>query len=135
MKLLHDAIATRLSPGDAVVIGCDFNCSDTDPQLSAIKASCFVVQLKPATLFTSEDGKSCFFDRRLLSLKCSLLLLVTELVGQACDLGYFVFALVRGSAPANTANICFVTVDLSSEASIRQVTLKHDCVTRSSFHL
>jgi NAD(P)-dependent dehydrogenase (short-subunit alcohol dehydrogenase family) len=58
-----------------------------------------------------------------------------ELVGQACDLGYFVFALVRGSAPANTANICFVTVDLSSEASIGQVTLKHDCVTRSSFHL
>ena len=58
-----------------------------------------------------------------------------ELVGQACDLGYFVFALVRGSAPANTANICFVSVDLSSEASIGQVTMKHDCVTRSSFHL
>jgi hypothetical protein len=60
---------------------------------------------------------------------------VTELVGQACDLGYFVFALVRDSAPANTANICFVSVDLSSEASIGQVMLKRDCAARSSFYL
>jgi hypothetical protein len=46
-KLLHDTMTTRLSPGDAVVIGGDFNGSETDPQLSAIKASFFVVQLKP----------------------------------------------------------------------------------------
>jgi NAD(P)-dependent dehydrogenase (short-subunit alcohol dehydrogenase family) len=47
-----------------------------------------------------------------------------ELVAHACELGYFVFALVRGSTPANTENICFVSVDLSSEPSIEQVILQ-----------
>ena len=54
----------------------------------------------------------------------------SELVSQACDLGFFVFALVRGSAPAETTNICYVSVDLLSEASIEQVTRKHDYYQR-----
>jgi hypothetical protein len=58
-----------------------------------------------------------------------------ELVAQACDLGYFVFAMVRGSAPSNTSNICFVSVNLSSEESIEKVVRKRIYRAPRHFHL
>jgi endonuclease/exonuclease/phosphatase family metal-dependent hydrolase len=93
LQLLHDAMATRLSPGDAVVLGGDFNCSDSDPQLSAIEASGGLAGLKRVTLpghtFTSGDGKSCCIDHFFLSAALCRRLLAADVqplvgAGQPC---------------------------------------------------
>jgi endonuclease/exonuclease/phosphatase family metal-dependent hydrolase len=93
LQLLLDATTTRLSPGDAVVVGGDFNCSATDPQLSAIDASCCLAGLKrvalPGHTFTSGDGKSCCIDHFFLSAALCPRLLAAEVqpllgAGQPC---------------------------------------------------
>jgi endonuclease/exonuclease/phosphatase family metal-dependent hydrolase len=60
LHLLHRALAPHLLPGDSVVIGGDFNCSDRDVQLGGLESSDCLAQLKrvtlPAHTFTNDDG-------------------------------------------------------------------------------
>ena len=60
LQLLHMALADHLLPGDAVIIGGDFNCSHRDPQLVALASSDCLARLKrvqlPGHTHTHDDG-------------------------------------------------------------------------------
>ncbi len=62
LRLLHDALTARALPGDAVVVGGDFNCSVEDPQLDAIAACDCLARLQrvhmPGSTYTRSDGRS-----------------------------------------------------------------------------
>ena len=63
LQLLHDALTSHVQPGDAVVIGGDFNCGLQDPQLADISACNCLKQFQRVQLtgntYTHEDGMSC----------------------------------------------------------------------------
>ena len=71
----------------------------------------------------SAANKDCRRSRGTVVITGASRGLGAALVSHACDLGFYVFALTRGSSPADTANVCFVSVDLLSEESIVQVTV------------
>jgi hypothetical protein len=60
LQQLHDALTSHVQPGDAVVIGGDFNCSLQDPQLAEIAACNCLKQFQrvqlPGNTFTHADG-------------------------------------------------------------------------------